>query len=261
MKAAVERTPGNAQLRDELSVAYARNNQFDKAVETLNAARELDPTFERTPYLRGQLYQERLGVVRDDLLSKKPLPTDGEADYGKLLVETGKAYSDTIGVSIAQFVDASYQNRIDNLLEASQPFTATNTTLDQATVSNVVTSTIKVALEAKAAQGEKAVADLLRTRGSYQGAGNVVPAEALQALWQNPAWATVTMEGGKVKSVEWKDSVLPDTARPAVLAHYALGYIYQKAGLPNRAKESYNRMLALDPNNQEARTALDGVKP
>ncbi len=260
LKAASDRTPGNAQLRDELAVAYARNNQFALGIETLKASQQLDPIFARTPHLLGQLYQERAGAVRNILLQKdpnNPLPTDGETDYGKLLMEAGQAYSTTIGLDLAQFVDTTYKNRIDYMLEASQPFTATNTTLEQAVVSNVVTATIKTAIEAKMIAAEKVVADFLRGRGVYQGESNIVPAASLQLLWDNPQWAKIiTNENKEVTSVEWVDSSLPDTAKPAVLAHYALGYIYQKTGLPELARESYTRMLDLDPNSQEARTAL-----
>ena len=262
LKAASERTPGNAQLRDELAVAYSRDNQFAKAIETLQGSQALDPFFARTPSLLGQLYQERASTVRGLLVQNdpaRPLPTDGETDYGKLLVGSAQAYSTTIGLDMTQFVDTSYRNRIEYLLEATKPFTATNTTLEQAVVSDIVTTTLKVALERKLTEGEKAVADLLRARGAYQGEGNVVPGDILQGLWNNPDWATVTLEGDKIKSVEWLDTTFPDTAKTAVLSHYALGYIYQKTGQVDRARESYDRMLALDPNSQEARDALQQI--
>jgi tetratricopeptide (TPR) repeat protein len=258
-KIASERTPGNAQLRNELARAYVLTGQFSKGIEAIQVSAQLDPTYVETPFLRSQFYQDRARTVRETLTNKKPLPTDGETDYGKLLMEVGKAYSDTIGLSLPKVVDASFKSRVDYLLEVTKPFTATNTTLDEATVSNILTSTVRVALENKVIEGEKALVSLLRDRKVYQGESDVVSNEALQELWSNPEWATLTMKGDKIESVAWRDAAYPATAVPLALAYYATGYIYEKTGLPERAVQSYTRATSLDPNNQDALKALQAL--
>jgi tetratricopeptide (TPR) repeat protein len=263
-KIASERTPGNAQLRNELARAYVLTGQFAKGIENIEISAQLDPTYVETPFLRSQFYQDRARVVRDALMNKKPLPTDGETDYGKLLMGVGKAYSDTMGVSLAKVVDAGFKSRIDYLLDLSKPFTATNTTLDQATVSNILTSTIKTALENSVLGGEKALVALLRDRKVYQGTSEVISNEELQALWANPDWATLTMKEDKIGSVAWRDPAYPATATPLALAYYGLGYIYERTGLTDRALQSYTRATSIDPNNQDAlqaMQALQGTKP
>lgn len=259
-KAASERTPGNAQLRNELARAYVLNDQFSKGLEVIRESQQMDPTFAETPYLRAQFYLDRARTVHDALLNKDPLPTDGETDYGKLLMEVGKAYSDTISVDVSKLVDTAFKSRMEYLIAATKPFTATNTTLDQATVSNILTSTVKVALENRALEGENALVSLLRDRKLYQGESNVITDDELQALWANPNWARLKMKDDKIETVEWLDKAYPDTAGPLGLTYYALGYIYERTGLPDRALLTYTRATSIDPNNQDARQAMQALK-
>lgn|GEM_PF-2109721 len=256
---ATKRTPGNAQLWDELAVAYARNNQFSKAMETLAYSQtEVDPRFARTPFLRGQLYQERALNVKDMLTAGRSLPTEGETDYGKLTLEAGKAYSETIALDPGQFLDANHTIRIEFLLNAAEPFTNTNTTLPGDVVSNVLTSTVKVALENESATWEKHIADYLRSRGVYDGQEGKVPNNLLESLWQSLTWARFQKDG---TTKEWADGTLATQAKNASLLHTGLGYIYSRTGAPDRAKEHYERALLLDPNNQQAQKALKPASP
>jgi tetratricopeptide (TPR) repeat protein len=257
-EASTRRTPGNAQLWDELGVAYARNGQFAKAMETLRYSQEkVDPLYARTPYLRGQLLQERAGEVRTALVSGGPVPTNGESDYGKLLLEAGQAYSDTIGLDPTQFVDGSHRARVDFMLQATLPFTRTNSTLPQETVGNVVTSTITLALEREAMEAEQALANYLRTEGAHTGPENRVPGALLQQMWQDPRWVAVTSDGAR----SWRDANIPTISKNAIAAHNALGYIYRETGRAERAKEEYDRVLLLDPLNQEAAEELKALSP
>ena len=258
-EAATERTPGNAQLWDELAVAYARDGQFNKAIETLRFSQnEVDRTYARTPFLRGQLLQERASEVRNALTSGAPLPTGGETDYGKLVVGVGEAYSETIRLDPTQFVDGAHKARIESILSTSEPFTATNTTLPPETVRDVLTSTVTPALEQEAAEAEKSLANYLRTEGAYTGSEEIVPASTLQALWQNSNLSGPLAQG---EGREWKDPNIPLIIRPAVASYGALGYIYQKTGRPERARDVYNRILVLDPNNTDAAEDLKAVSP
>jgi tetratricopeptide (TPR) repeat protein len=256
---ATQSTPGNAQLWDELAVAYARDNQFNRALETLNHSQtNVDARYARTPFLRGQLYQERALNVKERLAAKAPLPSDGETDYGKLVLEAGRAYSDTIGLDPAQFLDANYTIRVEFLLDAANPFTATNTTLPRDVASNVLTSTVKLALEQQVPEREKQVADFLRTRGAYQGQESAVPNNLLESLRQNPAWARLPTGS---TTPEWADSTFATITHNAALIHSALGYTYGRIGDTARSTEHYQRALALEPNNQDAQKALQPPSP
>jgi tetratricopeptide (TPR) repeat protein/O-antigen ligase len=258
MQLATQRTPGNAQLWDELAVAYDRNNQFSKAIETLDHSRQVDATYARTPFIEGQLYQERAQIVRAALESKSPLPTDGETDYGKLILAAGQALSDTIGLDVTQLVDASYQSRMDVFWGQTQPFTATNSTLDPQVVRNVPTSTVMLALQQQLPGKEKGLADFLRSRSAYSGSDNIVPDSVLQSLWQNPAWAGISTSNG---ALAWLDGDMSSTTHAASLVNYALGYLYAKAGDTTKAKASYTRALTLEPSNQQVQQALKGSNP
>lgn len=246
LELAVGRTPGNAQVRDELGVAYAQNGQFQKGIDTLAYSQNsIDPTYASTPFITAQLYQNRLATVRDDLLNKKALPTGGERDYGKLVLDLGRAYSDTLKLDPTTVVDSQYKSRVDSLLLVSQPFTATNTTLSQAEVGNVLTSTVLTSLRGQLPAREKDLADYLQSKGGYTGTANVVPADVLQKLWQNPAWAAVGSDGSKA----WSDPSLATAANLDSLVNYAIGYIGSKTGAPGEPAASYARAVALSPNN------------
>ena len=204
--------------------------------------------------------------MRTALFSGQPLPTDGETDFGKLVLGVGQAYSDTIGIDPTSFVDGAHKARIDFILSASQPFTESNTTLPPETVQNILTSTVTLALERKAMEAEQALANYLRKEGAFTGSGNTVPADVLQRLWQDSRFsgsAVVTravIEGEAPKRL-WVDTNIPATTRNAIASYGALGYIYQKTGRPERAREVYNRILVLDPSNTDAQTDLNALGP
>ncbi len=257
MEKAVNRAPGNAQLWDELAVAYSRNNQFDRAIQTLeHSQNDVDSQYARTPFIRGQLYQERAISVKSALQTGAPLPTDGETDYGRLVLEAGRAYSETIALDQSVFIDSSFKTRVDFLLDASAPFTRTNTTLDQKMVSNVLTSTVMLALELQVPPREKAVADFLRERGLFNGMENQVPDQLLGSLWSDSKWAGLTAAGG---TKSWLDPTFAGLAHNAAATHYALGYIYARVGRTDHARQQYERALALDPSYQDAQTDLNSL--
>lgn len=258
MKKATERTPGNAQLWNQLAVAYARNNQFKEAIDTLDYSQQkIDPIFSNTTLIRAQLLQERVFQVKDALQRGAPLPTNGETDIGKLVIDMGRAYSDTIGLDVAQFTDANVETRIDYLLDASKPFTATNTKLDPNTVSNAVTDTIAIALNNVAATAEKNLASYTRTSLDPALPGDLVPNETLTTYW-----ADASKAGAKAGSAakEWLDPTFATLAQSAYLPHLGLGYVYTKTGNPARAREELQRALLLNPNSTEAARALEIVK-
>ena len=88
MEQATQHTPGNAQLWDELGVAYTRDNQFQRGIDALDySQKQIDSTYGRTPFIKAQLLQERAMNIKNDLNGGAPLPTDGETDWGKLSLE------------------------------------------------------------------------------------------------------------------------------------------------------------------------------
>lgn len=256
MKGATERTPGNAQLQDELAVAYAHGGQFDKGIQTLlYSQRNVDPTYANTPYLRAELYMERAQTVKADLVGGQPLPTDGETDYGKLAISAAQAYSETIGLDPTQFVSADFKSRIDFLASAAQPFTNTNSAVAPKELQNVLTSTVMAALETQLPRREKNIADYLRSRGAYSGDANSVPDSVLKSLWNDPSWAA--SDGS---SKVWLDTSLSNAVNPAVDSYQVLGYIYTKTSQVSRALDSYQRALALDPGNTAVQQDLQALQ-
>lgn len=248
LEKAAERSPGNAQIRDELAVAYARNGQFTKSMEALRYSQEvLDATYARTPFIRAQLVAERSGQVRDALDRGQPLPTDGETDYGKLLLEVGTAYSETIALDPSLVVDASYIGRIDAMFEATAPYTRTNTTLPEATVTNIVTDTIHVALANKRDAEEGTLAGYLRSKGLEDDGTNLVPNVVLSQLYQDPNWAASTNQNNPPT---WLDSNIARIAHNAALAHYGLSYIYSKLGRAEESNQALLRARTLEPYAQ-----------
>jgi O-antigen ligase/tetratricopeptide (TPR) repeat protein len=248
MENAATRSPGNAQIRDELAVAYSRNNQFGKAIETLNySQRELDPLFGRTPFIRSQLVGERAGLVRSLLDQDKPLPTDGETDYGKLMLDLGHAYSETIALDPLLVIDNNFTARLDALLQATAPYTKTNSTLPEATVTNIVTDTLVVALENKLIQTEQDVTAYLRERGAYTGADQFVPNTVLSQLFQDPNWAGVQSPNSPPV---WLDSNMANRAHLAATLNYGIAYVYSKLNRPGYPAEGLARATALEPYGQ-----------
>ena len=248
MENAASRSPGNAQIRDELAVAYARNNQFSKAIETLNySQQELDPTFARTPFIRSQLTGERAGLIRNLLDKGQPLPTEGETDYGKLMLDVGRAYSETIVLDPLLVIDGNFATRIDALLEATAPYTKTNTTLPETTVTNVLTNTVMVALENQLIKTEQDVTAYLRERGVYNSTDPFVSSEQLTQLFQDPSWAGVQVASA---APAWLDPEMARRAHLAAMLNYGIAYVYSKLGRPGYPTEGLVRATALEPYGQ-----------
>ncbi len=261
MKLATEHSPGNAQLWDELAVSYARNGQFDEATKALRHSQTVDSTYERTPFILGQLLQERADNVKNALTGGSPLPGGGETDYTKLVVQAAEAFSQSITLNPSFFVDNGMQGRVDYLLAASAPFTDTvrHTIINPVQLSDVLTSTITQAYQQKVVPNEKAVANFLRARGVYNGKENLVPATLLDSLWAKPEWAGVRPAGS---TKEWLDNDFLTLAHAAVVPYAALGYIefklYSQSPAANTqvkdkhlagATDNYQRAVSLDPSN------------
>jgi tetratricopeptide (TPR) repeat protein len=248
MENAAARSPGNAQVRDELAVAYARNNQFDKAIETLNYSQhELDPTFARTPFIRSQLTGERAGLIRGLLDQGQPLPTEGETDYGKLMLDVGRAYSETIALDPLLVIDNNFTTRIDALLEATAPYTKTNTTLPETTVTNILTNTVVIALENQLVQREQDVTAFLRERGVYNGTDPFVSSERLTQLFQDPNWAG---EQAPNSPPGWLDPEMARRTHVAAMLNYGIAYVYSKLERQGYPTEGLVRATALEPYGQ-----------
>jgi tetratricopeptide (TPR) repeat protein len=245
MEKAATRSPGNAQIRDELAVAYARNNQFDRAMEELRISQqELDPLFARTPFIRSQLLGERAGLIRGLLDQGQPLPTNGETDYGKLMLDLGQAYSETIALDPSLVIDNNYPTRIDALLQATAPYTKTNSTLPETTVTNIVTNTVVRSLENQLIKAEENVTAYLRQRGAFTGTDQFVPNDVLLQLFQDPNWAGVQAGTG---SQVWLDKDMANLTHRAAILNFGLGYVYGKVGRPGYPNEATVRATALEP--------------
>jgi len=252
MQQAVDHSPGNAQLWDELAVADARVGNFQKAMDDLQYSQtKVDNTYVRTPFIRGQLLQERADQVRADLINGTPLPTGGETDFGKLVIQSAQAFSDSIGMDPSYFVDNgmgdtdSQQGRVTWFINAGQPFTHTNTTVPKAQLTNVLTDTIISAYNQQAPIGEKNLADLLRSRGVYTGTDNKVPDSVLQQLANNPDWSAAVTQNARV----WTDTDMKNTTQRTVVPYAALAYIVYKLGDAQGAINNYTRAVAIDPGN------------
>lgn len=247
MQEAVNNSPGNAQLWDELAVAQARNGHFQKAMESLQFSQDkVDSTYQRTPFIRGQLLEDRANAVKTELMTGQPLPTGGETDYGKLVIQAGQAYSSSIKLDPSYFVDNGMQNRLEFFFSAGDPFTNTNSTIPTPTLKNVLTDTILLAYKQQMPLGEKAVADTLRNSGVYKGTEEKVPSTLLQQLWNDPAWAGVA-PGQPAK--QWLDANLKSATTQAVVPYAALGFAYYRLGDTQAAIDAYQRAVDLDPSN------------
>src|SRR5207249_12247851 len=164
MELATQSSPGNAQLWDELAVAYSRNGKFDDAVKALeHAQKDVDSTYARTPFIRGQLLQERADNIKNALQAnpKQDLPKGGETDYGKLVLAAGKAFSDSIALDPSYFVDNNLQSQVEYFIDAGKPFTNTNSTVPPDQLSNVLTDTIIAAYNNERDLRESYVAEWL----------------------------------------------------------------------------------------------------
>ncbi len=256
MEEATEHTPQNAQLWDELSVAYTRNNRFNDAVAALDHSRQLDPLYARTPLILGQLYQERAANVQNLLIAGGTLPTDGENDFGKLVLEAGKAYSETVEKDPTQMVDDQYQSRVQFFVDAAKPFTNTNSSLTEAQLTNVLTDTLAQGFKNDIAKQETALADAVRGHG-VSVTGDQVDDTTLQNLWTNSQWATVNGDG----TGDWLSDDVKIPADRAAVDYYGLGVIYTTLGEDSAAITAYNRALTLQPTNSNALSALQALQP
>lgn len=249
---ATQKSPGNAQIWDELAVAYARNGSFDKAIQTLQHSETVDNTYARTPFIEGQLHLERANGVKNALQAKTALPTGGETDYGKLVIQAGRAFSRSISMDAAYFVDNGMPDSdsgpgfVTQFLEAGKPFTGTNSTIDPVTLSNVLTDTIVAAYNQLMAPREKAVANVLRSHNAYTGAEDKVPQSVLDPLWQRNDWAGVR-PGGATR--EWLPDDMHAAAAQAVVPYAALGYMRFRLNDIAGSTANYRRAVELDPSN------------
>ncbi|HST03879.1 MAG TPA: O-antigen ligase family protein [Chloroflexia bacterium] len=251
MQQATEHTPGNAQLWDELAVAYSNNNQFNDGIAAVEHSRSLDITYANTPKIKGQLYENRAGTVRNRLIAGQPLPTDGETDYGKLVMSAAQAYSETIGTDPTQLVDSGYQAQVDFFINAAQPFTNSNSSLTQAQLTNVLTDTLTQGFKNDIARKEADLVTRVTERGE-QVTGPQVDDALWQKLWADPAWTDVTADG----TTEWTDpAIRADISRTAI-DYYGMGLIYVAQGNKNEALAAYSHALAMLPSFAEAQTAL-----
>ncbi len=254
MLQATQHTPGNAQLWDELAVAYSRDNQFQAGMDAItHSQHDIDSTYANTPYIKGELLRERATNIQNDLNAGTPLPSDGETDWGKLLLEAGQAYSDTIALNSSQFLDTQAKDRITFLLAASQPFTKTNTTLAPDVLHNILTDTVGLSLQNEVTKWEGQLSTFVNDHGIAVQTGTQVPDTTMQTLIANPAWADPAGQ-------TWLDASMQTLTSDAAQAHYGLGLIYQAEGDKTKATAEYNRALLLKPTYADPNTALQTVK-
>jgi tetratricopeptide (TPR) repeat protein/O-antigen ligase len=256
MHEAVTRTPGNAQLWYEYGVALARNGQYREAMDALvHSQRDVDPTFVDTPFVRGQLTQERAANIRAALVNGQPLPTDGETDFGKLTLEVGQAYSETIRLDVKRFADTNPGSKLDFLASAATPFTNTNSTVPQQQLANVLTDTVGVALANEVDRQEREMVNRLRDLGAQVGeGGEPVPADVLQQLWAGADYAS-----GSDAARNWTDPNLQLFAQRGSSAHYLRALVYDITGDAARAREELERAVTLLPSNALATEALQSL--
>ncbi len=236
------------------SVAYSRDNQFQKGIDALNHSQyNVDSTYARTPFIKAQLLQERAATIKNDLNAGAALPTDGETDWGKLVLDAGKAYSDTVGLDISQFMDDQMPSRIDFLLEASQPFTKTNTQLPPDMLHNVLTDTLQLSLKNQIANWEGQLPGFLKEHGVAAQEGTTVPDATLQGLIGNPAWMDTAAQ-------TWLDQSMQTITNNASMAHFGMGQLYKETGQTDKARAEYNRALVLKPTYGDVQKALQALK-
>ena len=255
MQQATEHTPGNAQLWDELGVAYSNNNQFDDGIAAVEHSRSLDPTYGNTPKIKGQLYENRATTIRERLIAGDSLPTDGETDYGKLVTSAAQAYSETIGTDPSQLVDSSFQSQVDFFISAAQPFTNSNSSLTQAQLTNVLTDTLTQGFQNDIGRQEADLVTRVSARG-VQVTGSQVDGATWQKLWADPAWTNVLSDG----TTQWTDDGIRADVGRAAIDYYGVGLIYAAQGNKEEARAAYNHALAMLPSFAEAQTALQALK-
>jgi tetratricopeptide (TPR) repeat protein len=254
MKDATEHTPGNAQLWDELGVAYARDNQFQAGMDALDHSQhDVDSTYANSPFIKGELLRERATNIKNDLTAGASLPTDGETDYGKLVLAAGQAYSDTIHLDTGQFLDTQAQDRINFLLNASQPFTNTNSTVPAGQLRNVLTNTVQLAFQNQINFWEDQLTTFVHDHNVDVQSGAPVPDATLQSLLLNPAWTDSV-------SQNWIDSTMQTITTDTAQAHYGMGLTYKAEGDKDKARTEFNRALLLKPTYTDATTALQGLQ-
>ncbi len=255
MRQATEHTPGNAQLWDELGVAYSNNNQFNDGIAAVEHSRSLDPTYGNTPKIKGQLYENRATTIRERLIAGESLPTDGETDYGKLVTSAAQAYSETIGTDPSQLVDSSFQSQVDFFISAAQPFTNSNSSLTQAQLTSVLTDTLTQGFQNDIAHQEADLVTRVSARG-VQVTGPQVDGATWQRLWADPAWTNVLADG----TTQWTDDGIRADVGRAAIDYYGVGLIYAAQGNKEEARAVYNHALAMLPSFAEAQTALQALK-
>ena len=174
------------------------------------------------------------------------LPPGGEIDYGKLVLDAGQAYSESIKMDPSYFVDNGMQERVDWLLHAGEPFQGNNTTVDKTKLQNVLTDTLTLSYKQLIPGYEKDLADLMRSKGVYKEAGNLVPSTVFEDLWKQSDWAGKRPGGS---TTEWLDDNLLGAAHRAVVPYAALGYIAFAVNDRPSAVSNYQRAVAEDPSN------------
>ena len=105
-------------------------------------------------------------------------------------------------------------------------------------------------------KSEQELARYLREQGAFTGSENTVPGPVLQALWQDPRWTSAQEDGSRL----WSDGTVQALAARLVACGNSLGYIYTNSGRIERAKEAYNRVLLLEPNNAQAAQDLKALQ-
>jgi tetratricopeptide (TPR) repeat protein len=111
-------SPGNAEIWNELALAYAKGGRTDDALKAIRGSQQMDDRYEQTPFIAAEI--ERSSGERYEALAQQPGVTqEMSATYTLSATQEAKAaaadYAATVKLAPGQLQDTDFEKRIDFL--------------------------------------------------------------------------------------------------------------------------------------------------
>ena len=111
-------SPGNAEIWNELALAYAKGGRIDDALKAIRGSQQMDDRYEQTPFIAAEI--ERSSGERYEALAQQPGVTqEMSATYTLSATQEAKAaaadYAATVKLAPGQLQDTDFEKRIDFL--------------------------------------------------------------------------------------------------------------------------------------------------